>query len=325
MRYLGEDELTQVMGIGYYGEVRQGPDGNLYQWVEGVDGLFGNPIGFWRALRRLGRRLRPFLRRALPIAQRLAPFIPGVGPAVAAGLRVAAPLLRQAGVAGYDGLGEDELTQVMGIGYLGEVRTGPDGNLYQWVEGVDGLLGNPIGFWRALRRLGRRLRPFLRRALPIVQQVAPFIPGIGPAVAAGLRVATPILRRAGVAGSDGLGALYQATDGTLYQVQGLAEDEELRGLAEDEEIRGLEEDEELRGLAEDEELRGIAEEEELRGLAEDEELRGISEDEELRGFGQGYVREEGTSGLEAYVPETAPQTRWSVPPSPPPELFKPLW
>ena len=39
-------ELTQVMGLGHYvGEVRQGPGGQLYEWVEGVDGL-GNPIGF---------------------------------------------------------------------------------------------------------------------------------------------------------------------------------------------------------------------------------------------------------------------------------------
>ena len=45
MRYLGEHELTQVMGIGRYGEVREGPDGRLYQWVQGVDGL-GKPIGF---------------------------------------------------------------------------------------------------------------------------------------------------------------------------------------------------------------------------------------------------------------------------------------
>ena len=35
---------TQMMGVGYLGEVRQGPDGNLYQYVQGVDGL-GNPIG----------------------------------------------------------------------------------------------------------------------------------------------------------------------------------------------------------------------------------------------------------------------------------------
>lgn len=203
-------------------------------------------------------------------------------------------------------LGQDELTQAMGIGYLGEVRQGPDGALYQWVQGVDGL-GNPIGFWRALRRLGRRLRPFLRRALPIAQMIAPLIPGVGPAAAAALTAATPLLRQAGVAGYNGVGALYQAPDGTLYQDQGLAEDEELRGLAEDEELRGLDEDEEL------------------RGLAQDEELRGLAEDEELRGLDQGYVREDGMSGVEAYVPEQSPTTRWFVPPAQPPEIWKPLW
>ncbi len=39
MRYLGEAESTHA------GEIRQGPGGQLYQWVEGIDGL-GNPIGF---------------------------------------------------------------------------------------------------------------------------------------------------------------------------------------------------------------------------------------------------------------------------------------
>jgi len=219
-------------------------------------------------------------------------------------------------------LGADELTQVMGIGYVGEVRQGPDGSLYQWVQGVDGL-GNPVGFWRGLRRLARRARRFARRALPIVQTVAPFIPG-GAAVAAGLKVATPFLRQAGVAGYDGLGALYQAPDGAVYQVQGLAEDEELRGLAEDEELRGLAEDEELRGLAEDEELRGLAEDEELRGLAEDEELRGLAEDEELRGL-EGYIPEGRVSGVEGYVPAQPPRTPWFTPPAQPPDMWKPLW
>ena len=44
-----------MMGVGYLGEVRQGPDGNLYQWMQGVDGL-GNAIGFWGKLRRLARK-----------------------------------------------------------------------------------------------------------------------------------------------------------------------------------------------------------------------------------------------------------------------------
>jgi len=349
MRHLGEDQLTQEMGLGsFVGEVRQSPDGNLYQWVQGVDGL-GNPVGFWRALRRLGRR-------ALPLVRRLAPLVPGG--VVATALRQAAPLLRrvqpvfqqfvappvpdvvptvpatapaeaaasatpaapqapeEVATAGW-GLSQDELPQVMGIGHPGDVAHGSDGNLYQWMQGVDGL-GNPVGFWR---RLGRRL---LRRALPFVQRLAPFVPGVGPAVAAGLRVATPVLQRAGVAGASELGALYQAPDGTLYQVQGPAEDAELRGLAEEEELRGVAEDEELRGFAEDEELRGVAEDEELRGLAEDEELRGFAEEEELRGA-EGYVREDGTSGLEAYVKEEPPQTPWFTPPTSAHEIWKPLW
>src|SRR5262245_21054861 len=235
MRYLGEDELTQMMGIGRYGEVREGPDGRLYQWVQGADGL-GNPIGLWRGLR---RRLRSVARRALPIVQTAASFVPGMGPAVAAGVRAATPFAQRAGLLGNDGLGalyqapdgtlyqmqgfaedeelrglgQDELTQVMGIGQPNEVRQGPDGKLYQWVQGVDGL-GSPIGFWRGLRRLGRRLRSVARRAMPLVQTAASFVPGVGPAVAAGVRAATPFAQRAGILGHNGLGALYQSPDGT---------------------------------------------------------------------------------------------------------------
>ena len=54
MRY-GPQDMTNMMGIGsYVGEVRRGPDGQVYQWVEGVDGL-GNPIGFWKAVRAVGK------------------------------------------------------------------------------------------------------------------------------------------------------------------------------------------------------------------------------------------------------------------------------
>lgn len=319
MQYLSEDQVTQMMGIGYLGEVRQGPDGNLYQYVQGVDGL-GNPIGgFWSRLKRLARRV---VRKALPVAQQFAPFIPGG----AAALTAATPFLKQAGVAGQDGigalyqapdgtlyqqvqgltedeeirgLGDDEVTQMMGIGYLGEVRQGPDGNLYQYVQGVDGL-GNPLGFWRRLKRLARRV---VRKALPVAQQFAPFIPG----GAAALTAATPFLKQAGVAGYDGLD-----------------EDEELRGLDEDEELRGLAEEEALRGLDEDEDLRGLNAGDELQGLAEDDELRGVGEDQDMQGL-DGYVRQNTMNGLEAYVPQEPPQTRWHVTPAQPPEVWKPLW
>ena len=202
---------------------------------------------------------------------------------------MATPFLKRAGVAGYGGLGalyqapdgtlykqvqglaedaelrglsEDQVTQMMGVGYLGEVRQGPDGAHYQYVQGVDGL-GNPIGSW--WRRLARRALPFVRR-------LAPFIPG----GAAALTVATPFLKQAGVAGYGGLGALYQAPDGTVYQqVQGLDDDAELRGLDADDELHGLDDDPELRGFDEGEELHGFDEDTDLRGLEDDMELRGL--------------------------------------------------
>src|SRR5262245_15651018 len=68
----GSTAMKHVMGIGsYVGEVRQGPDGNLYQLVAGVDGL-GNPIGFWR-------RAFRFVKGAVQTAVRagLSHLIPG--------------------------------------------------------------------------------------------------------------------------------------------------------------------------------------------------------------------------------------------------------
>lgn len=231
------------------------------------------------------------------------------------------------------GLGADDLTQVMGIGILGEIAQGPDGNLYQWVQGVDGL-GNPFGFWRQIQRFIKRrvqpflrkARPFLRTALPIAQTVAPFIPGVGPAVAAGITAATPILKQAGAAGYDGLGALYQAPDGSLYQMagyDGYDGDEALEGLEGDEELGYLAE-EELRGYAGDEALEGDEElgyfaDDELRGYAGDEALEG---DEEL-GDMDGYVFDPRLSGLEAYVPDVPAGTRPFTGQTP--ETWRAIW
>ena len=303
MRYLGDDEATQMRGIGLY----QGTDGNLYEWVEGVDE--------W----------------------------------------------------GEQGLSQPEDSVLSGLGALYQA---PDGTLYQMQglaedaetgtetepeaekepeageEQPKKAMGPRV---RRLRRFpGRRpQRPglaarrgaprrkggFFKKLLPIAKFATRFIPGIGPVASAGLDVAGKLLKRKkGVAGYDGLGALYAAPDGSIYQVQGLAE-EELHGFAEDEELKGFSEDEELRGLAEDEELRGLEEDEELRGFDEDDELQGFAEDEELRGIAEeqdmqgidGYVRQDRMNGLEAYVPQTPPQTRWYVTPTEPPEIWKPLW
>jgi hypothetical protein len=278
---------------------------------------------------------------------------------------VATPFLKQVGVAGDEGvgalyeapdgslyqvhglaedaelrgMGEDAVTQMMGVGYLGEIRRGPDGGLYQWVEGVDGL-GNPFGSWRRWLRKAlkyhpvaaalRAAQPLLQKALPVAQQVASFIPG-GEAA---LTAATPILKEAGVAGDGGLGALYQAPDGTLYQqVQGLDDDADLRGLDADDDLHGLDDDPELRGFDEGEDLRGLDEDAELRGLEDDAELRGLSDNEELRGVDadpevqgmEGYVRQDGVNGLEAYVPQEPPQTRWYKRSDQAPDIWKPLW
>jgi hypothetical protein len=251
-------------------------------------------------------------------------------------------------------LGENEAMQMDGIGYVGEVAQGDDGMLYEWVEGIDGL-GNAVGFWKRLKR-------FTRRALPFVQRVASFIPHpYAQAVAQGLTVATPVLQRAGVAGNGGLGALYEASDGTVYQMQGVSErddlngylaeddlkgfedgedlqgidedpdlngldaDEELQGFAEDDELRGMDEDQELQGFSEDHELRGVAADEDLQGMAAEDDLSGFSADDELQGLEQGYVREDGVEGVDAYVPQQAPATRWFTEPTQPPALWKPLW
>lgn len=370
MHYLGEDEVVQMTGS-YLGEVRQGSDGNLYQWVEGIDGL-GNPVGFWKRLKRMARKALPYavpggvalkalqataptLRQVLPIAQQAASRVPG-GPAA---LRAVNPMLRQAGVAGYEGLGalyqapdgnlyqmqglaedeelhglsEDEVTQMLGMGgYVGEMRQGLDGNLYQWVAGMDGL-GNPIGFWKKWKR---KLRGFVKKALPIAQKLAPFIPG----GAAALTAATPILQKAGIAGHNSLGALYQAPDGTVYQMQGLAEEEVPYGYGDgygDREESGYRGNENLRGFAEAEALEGYGEDgafygygdsygegEDLDGLAEAEELEGYGEAEELQAV-EGYVRQDGVNGLGRYEPQQPPATRWFTPPGQTPESWKAPW
>lgn len=167
----------EELGIGnYVGEIRQGFDGNLYQWQEGVDGL-GYPVGFWKAIKKVGRAVGkgvravrrvariPIVRKLLPVA---AGMIPGVGPAAAAGVRAA----QSAGL-----LGEGN--------YIGELRDDGYGNLYQWEEGMDGL-GNPVGFWKYIRSGIRRVSQ-----IPGVQQMLP------TPVRTGLKIA----RRTGLLGN----------------------------------------------------------------------------------------------------------------------------
>ena len=78
-------------------------------------------------------------------------------------------------------LSEDEASRMMGLEDVGDVYQGADGHLYEWVAGVDGD-GEQVGFWQGLSLSD------------------------APAL-------------------DGLGALYATPDGTVYQVQGLGDEE----------------------------------------------------------------------------------------------------
>jgi hypothetical protein len=65
---VGGWKQTRSLGMGsYLGEIRQGPDGRLYRWIERFDGL-GNPTGLWTPLekgkevwRRLVEKIRALL------------------------------------------------------------------------------------------------------------------------------------------------------------------------------------------------------------------------------------------------------------------------
>ena len=186
-------EMTQLMGLGdYVGEVRQGPDGHLYEWVEGVDGL-GGQFGFWKRLKRGFKRFgkglargvrgalkvaRPFARFALPFTK----FIPGYGPAIYAAGRAA---------------------QSAGLFGVGDIAEGPDGQLYEVVEGVDGLGMTPV--LRPIQRTIRtvqsaraRLRPVCQ-ALPTLRRYSGMVPAnVRPAVRFCDRMATRVCRAYGI-------------------------------------------------------------------------------------------------------------------------------
>lgn len=209
----------------------------------------------------------------------------------------------------YDGF-EDDPDGAM----PGEVRLGEDGRLYQWVEGYDGL-GEPVGFWSLLPGIAKtvlpvvaskilpRLRRYLPQAVRTLRQMAPVVPVVQP---------TPVVQQTPVMpppdqpappqdGDDltGFGALYQAPDGSLYQLQDV--DDEKR-LSEDEFVRGLDDDERY---------------------GEDDELRDI----------EGYVKDGGDGGcccpgirgMDAFVAPEPPQTRAFVRPAVAPDMWRPLW
>ncbi|HEY7711016.1 MAG TPA: hypothetical protein VIG57_13420 [Candidatus Entotheonella sp.] len=184
MRY-GPPNMTDMMGIGHYvSETRRGPDGQLYQWVEGVDGL-GNPIGFFKKL----------VSKALPLAK----MIPGVGPIIGAvkpfcqTLPQMQPFIQQApGIQPIYTLG-NKICKVLGkvgiAGAEGSIMEAPDGQLYEVVEGIgaDGTVR------RSVRRVWLSI-PATIRPRRVRQGVRPVVPAASTVPA--MRPAVPVQRMA---------------------------------------------------------------------------------------------------------------------------------
>ena len=187
MRY-GPQDMTNMMGIGnYVGETRRGPDGQVYQWVEGVDGL-GNPIGFWKGIKKLASK-------ALPIAK----MIPGVGPIIGAvkpfcqTLPQMRPLIQQApGVQPIYTLGT-KICKVLGkvgiAGAEGAIMEAPDGQLYEVVDSI----GESGAVRRSVRRVWLSI-PATIKPRGVQQGVRPAGPAASPVLA--MQPVAPVRRRA---------------------------------------------------------------------------------------------------------------------------------
>lgn len=212
---------TDMMGIGnYVGEIRQGPDGQLYEWTEGIDGL-GNPIGFWKGLRKLASGAvnvakqaasgaLPLLAKLIPaplkgMAKRVCTFLPQVGPVMSQIPEAARPyqmatkfcgVLRRAGIAE----AEDLPAQLPSLPNLAHLVPQPVRGVAKAVCGVVNKLG------------------------PIVK----FVPPVRP-YAAGATTICRILQKTGIAGADGL---MEGPDGQLYEVmEGIGASGERRRVA----------------------------------------------------------------------------------------------
>lgn len=206
MPYAARD-LNQVMGIGgYVGEVYEGPDGQLYEVVEGVDGL-GNPIGI--SLRKIGKGLvRGVAARLIPgpvkrIAKQVCNFLPRVGPVVSLIPDAKAPyamanrfcgVLRRVGIAG------------------------PEDGIMEVPEQARALLPNLSS------KVPAQVRSVAKTVCGVVNKLSPlarFVPPIRP-YASGAATLCNILKATGIAGAEG--EIMEAPDGQLYEVvEGIGE------------------------------------------------------------------------------------------------------
>jgi len=235
------NHLTQIMGLGTPGELRNGPDGRVYGWVEGLDS-YGRRRGGWTPYNRLRRRVYRLCAYTFPKHFGRHPVIRPAGPTTQirpiyskiVRSTTSLPRIQRPRAVSLRGLGAPaEIQGLLGVGYPGVTIQGPDGQLYGWISGYDGL-GTPLGFWGKLKRLAKKLA---KKVLPMASNLLPFVPGVGPAAATALKVA----RGAGLLGIAQTGTpIYRGIDGSLYGVQGIGNNI-VHGLEADP-IHGLEAD-----------------------------------------------------------------------------------
>jgi hypothetical protein len=168
------DDRSTMMGIGsYVGEIRRGPDGQVYQWVQGVDGL-GNPVGFWNKLKKVAGKVVSKVTsaipgvsqikgaaqgfcNALPQIQPIVSLHPAIGPFAQFGTKICGTL-KKVGLLGVDG----------------EIMEAPDGRHYEVVEGI-GEFGERQTMMRPVRLVisahiqGRARRPTAAKPMPAQQ------------------------------------------------------------------------------------------------------------------------------------------------------------
>jgi hypothetical protein len=340
--------MRQLNGDDGVGALYEDLDGNLYEWVEGyerVDGIDGiEGVDEWGEVSACAQCVGD--SRELEGLGALYEAPDGTMYQVHGLSEEEAAAEAEAEASESPGSEEADSAPRMAPGKPGQIRVGPGGHRYRWVRGVNAQ-GKPTGFWRRLRPSGPSTRPsaarskqggarrmrarpaprgrggprrkggFLKKLLPIAKLATRFIPvpGAGAAVRAGLTVASKLMKPRGVA-DDGLGALYAAPDGTVYQMQGFADDE----------VHGIDADEQVDGYAGYNQsfADDFAGPDDLDGFAAPS-THTSSEYPTILSADDGDVGATDPNALEGYLREQPPRTRWVTESTHAPAPWKPYW
>jgi len=200
----GPADMTQVLGIGsYVGELREAPDGNLYEWVAGVDGL-GNPIGFWK---KAFKAVKGVAQTAIKAG--LARLIPGpikrLAKGVCANVHHMGPIATAVPVVAPYYAGAQGLCKVLH-------KTGIAGSGLMEAPGVQ--VTPPalrISLPPAARNAARSVCGVINRLGPVLK----WVPVAGGYFKTAQGLCTK-LRSAGIAGVDG--PIMESPEGQLYEV-----------------------------------------------------------------------------------------------------------